>query len=229
MDDHHGNHCPVAMKFSECRRFDWQIGTTSPTMPSAGCRGWDGAPRDQHRSVNVSTMTESSDVLVRYGAVPEVASFQATAALGVQRGQHVVVVTHRGEELGLVLETVRPSSEPQRGVDEPSHVREVVRIATEQDLQRRAAQQGDAQHEFARWQARIAQWGLDLQLIDLEWTLDHCKLILYVLNDRGPESTKLALQAAAAGLGAVEVQPVSREGLVTVPQASGCGSCGCHN
>ena len=46
-----------------------------------------------------------------------------------------------------------------------------------------------------------------MELIDLEWTLDKSKLILYVLNDRGPEATRLGLQAAAAGLGTVEVQP----------------------
>ena len=71
---------------------------------------------------------------------------------------------------------------------------------------------------------------LDLQLIDLEWTLDRTKLILYVLNERGPDCTKLALQAAAAGLGLVEVQPVDENGLVAVEPSGGCGSggCGCH-
>jgi cell fate regulator YaaT (PSP1 superfamily) len=172
---------------------------------------------------------ESTDVLVRYGAVPEVAHFRATAALPVRRGQNVVVATHRGEELGTVLEALRPSAEPERPGEDDKVVREVVRVASEDDVERRATQQADAQREFARWEQRIAEWGLDLQLIDLEWTLDRRKLILYVLNDRGPESTKLALQAAAAGLGVVEVQPVSREGLVPAAPSSGCGSCGCHN
>lgn len=179
--------------------------------------------------MNLNTMTDSIDVLVRYGAVPEVASFRTTSELPIRRGQHVVVATHRGEEIGTVLEALRPSPEPRRAGDESRITRGVVRIASEQDLQRRASQQGDAQREFARWEQRIAEWNLDLQLIDLEWTLDHHKLILYVLNDRGPESTKLALQAAAAGLGSVEVQPVSSEGLVAVQPAAGCGSCGCHN
>jgi cell fate regulator YaaT (PSP1 superfamily) len=177
----------------------------------------------------VSNMADSTDVLVRYGAVPEVARFRAAMALPILRGLNVVVVTHRGEELGTVLETVRPSPEPQRTDEEDIVVREVVRLASDEDMQRRAAQQADAHREFSRWAQRIAEWNLDLQLIDLEWTLDRRKVILYVLNDRGPESTKLALQAAAGGLGVVEVQPVSREGLVPPLPSSGCGSCGCHN
>jgi cell fate regulator YaaT (PSP1 superfamily) len=174
-------------------------------------------------------MRDFTDVLVRYGAVPEVAHFRATADLPIKRGQNVIVATHRGEELGTVLEALCPSKEPQRAGEDGNVVRDVVRMASDDDVQRCAAQLADAQREFAHWEQRIAEWGLDLQLIDVEWTLDRRKLILYVLNDRGPESTKLALQAAAAGLGVVEVQPVSREGLVPAPPSSGCGSCGCHN
>ena len=64
---------------------------------------------------------------------------------------------------------------------------------------------------------------------DMEWTLDRQKLVLYVLGGRGPETTKLALQAAAAGLAVVEVQPVDANGPVPVPAAGGggCGSGGC--
>jgi cell fate regulator YaaT (PSP1 superfamily) len=173
-------------------------------------------------------MTESL-VLVRYGGVPEVARFAHAAAFGVARGMNVVVSTSRGQELGTVLETLAPPREP--GVEEVAPTGDVLRAATDGDLARQRIQREEAQREYPAWEARIAGWNLDLQLIDLEWTLDRSKLILYVLNDRGPECTKLALQAAAAGLGVIEVQPVAAEGLV--PRESGggggCGSCGCHN
>jgi cell fate regulator YaaT (PSP1 superfamily) len=141
---------------------------------------------------------------------------------------NVVVSTTRGQELGTVLETLPPPREP--GTQEVTPTGDILRAATEADLARQRAQRAEAEGEYAVWETRIANWSLDLQLIDLEWTLDRTKLILYVLNDRGPECTKLALQAAAAGLGVIEVQPVAAEGLV--PRESGgggCGSCGCHN
>ena len=75
----------------------------------------------------------------------------------------------------------------------------------------------------------------ELELIDMEWLLDREQLILYVLNERGSDCTKLALYSAAKGLGTIVVQPVGMDGLVQMPTATtggcgsgggGCGSCG---
>lgn len=165
-------------------------------------------------------------ILARYGAIPEVVRCSVAEEFSVARGDSVVIRTQRGTELAQVLEVVVPSAEP--GVVPPAPAGEVIRTALSEDLHRNVDLKKSAQSEFDRWEQRIRQWGLDLQLIDLEWTLDESKLILYVLNERGPECTKLALQAAAAGLGTVEVQPVSADGLVTQPTGGGCGSCGAH-
>jgi cell fate regulator YaaT (PSP1 superfamily) len=175
------------------------------------------------------SMSPFREFLVRYGAVPEVALFRAPAELRTVRGGQVVVVTHRGQELGTILEPRQQSAEPGRGEPSEAVIRDVVRPASADDLQRGAALRREAEGEFSAWQRRIADWNVDVQLIDLEWMLDRSKLILYVLNERGPECTRLALHAAAEGLGVVEVQPVSLEGLAPPPPpSSGCGSCGCH-
>lgn len=164
--------------------------------------------------------------LVRYGAIPEVARFAIRTDAPLARGDDVVVETHRGVELGTFLEEIRPES---RGGDGDGSIpqTQIVRIAVADDLAQRRDQLGECESHFARWQRRIADWRLQLELIDLEWTLDRGKLILYVLNDRGAECTKLALQAAAAGLGIIEVQPVNGGGLVAASQGGGCGSGGC--
>ncbi|MEZ6067045.1 MAG: hypothetical protein R3B90_15400 [Planctomycetaceae bacterium] len=167
-----------------------------------------------------------SHSLVRYGVIPEVARCQSEST--VPRGTAVVVETHRGLQIGTVLGPAK--SQPADG-DGGSAFR-VLRVASADDLARSAASRDAIDAEFDAWQARIVDWNVDVQLIDLEWTLDRAKVVLYVLNDRGPECTKLAIQAAAAGLGIVDVQPVSREGLVAMPDSGGgCGSggCGCHN
>lgn len=166
-------------------------------------------------------------VLVRYGAVPEVARCAWPVELHAQRHACVVVQTHRGLELGTIVESVSAPVEPGHTLQAPSF--EVLRLATPDDQRIAHDLQQRAQREFQNWVDRIDEWKLDLQLIELEWTLDDSKLILYVLNERGPECTKLALQAAAAGLGLIEVQPVGSEGPMAMPQqGGGCGSCGCH-
>lgn len=175
-----------------------------------------------------SLETKTSDYLVRHGAIPDLvsASWEQAAALG--RGAAVVLRTSRGEELGTVLEKYRATSEPGQ---ESTPTTTILRLATEADLEKFRHLQLKARGEFPLWTQRIVEWNLDLQLIDMEWILDESRVILYVLNERGPECTKLALQAAAAGLGVIDVQPVSSEGLVIAPTKSdggGCGNCGCH-
>jgi cell fate regulator YaaT (PSP1 superfamily) len=170
----------------------------------------------------------SNTVLVRYGAISEVARFMNASGTRLSRGTQVVVRSHRGLESGLLLEDAPPGSDSQlasaESADGTAHI---VRILTDDDRRASQLHRTDCEGQYARWQARISDWNLQLELIDLEWTLDRSKLILYVLNDRGPECTRLALQAAAAGLGIVEVQSVGPEGLVPAESGHGCGSGGC--
>lgn len=162
--------------------------------------------------------------LVRYGSVPEVARF--ASPLNFERGDMVVLQTHRGLQLGSVLEKQRAASDEET-------TDTIVRSAEAEDLAVDRKWKQECDDAFNAWCARILQWNLNLELIDLEWTLDHEKLILYVLCERGPDSTKLALQAAAAGLGIVEVQPVTAAGLVAAEPQKSCGSggggCGCSH
>ncbi len=175
-----------------------------------------------------------TEILVRYGTMPEVSRFDADEIAPVARGEMILVETHRGLQLGEVLDPVRTSlRDPTFGIEVNDHtatpLSSVLRRASEDDLATAQTLRTEAAQVFGDWQRRIAEWELELELIDLEWTFDRQKLILYVLNERGPDCTKLALQAAAAGLGIIEVQPVDAEGLVTVPQSGGgCGSCGTH-
>jgi cell fate regulator YaaT (PSP1 superfamily) len=163
--------------------------------------------------------------LVRYGRVPQVARFGGNA-LRPDRDALVVVSTERGEELGAVLHV---SAGPKTLVEnEPGLTGQVQRLATDADSLRVAEQQQVLDDEFGTWMKRAAAWKLQLEIIDLEKTLDG-RLILYVLNDRGPETTRLALLAAAAGYGVVHVQPVAAEGIVQEKSGGGggCGDCGC--
>lgn len=195
----------------------------------------------------------SRSVLVRYGMIAEVARFTSAACVPLGRGERVVVRSHRGVEIGTLLEDAPPAGngdDVQRSLKDtggqaasatqlaPSATQlapsasaaselHILRAATAEDERTAGRLKGECEGEFHAWRRRIDEWKLRLELIDLEWTLDKSRLILYVLNDRGPESTKLALQAAAAGLGTIEVQPVGPDGPVAVSQGGGCGSGHC--
>jgi cell fate regulator YaaT (PSP1 superfamily) len=175
----------------------------------------------------------AQNLLIRYGAIPVVARFRSKPELGLARGMRAVVRTGRGLELGTVLEpdkrtTGEPAAdEDKNDGDKTADQWTVLRVASDVDEATSRELRGQCETEFATWRRRIAGWNLDLELIDLEWTLDRNRLVLYVLNERGPDCTKLALQAAAAGFGIVEVQPVDAAGLVQLETGGGCGSGGC--
>ncbi|MGE3315829.1 MAG: PSP1 C-terminal domain-containing protein [Planctomycetaceae bacterium] len=179
----------------------------------------------------------NSTVLVRYGAIPEVSRFRTELPEGAERGAAVVIESSRGLELGTLLEAVPPvaengSSGRQNGSKGHDTDLRLIRVAEAADIESHEAIRRECNSEFETWRSRITGWKLQLELIDLERTLDRSKLILYVLNERGPDCTKLALFSAAAGLGIVEVQPVTAEGLVRLETGGGgCGSggggCGC--
>jgi len=165
-------------------------------------------------------------VLARYGAIPVVARFDI-GECEVTRGQQLVVETDRGEELAEVLEFI-----PTHLSSNADSAGRVLRVATADDRSRAADASRACEEAFEGWLRRCEEWKLQLELVDIEQTLDE-KLILYVLNDRGPETTRLALLAAAGGHGVIHVQPVNAEGVDPVKDSGGgCGSqggCGCSH
>ena len=169
-------------------------------------------------------------VLVRYGAIPEVARFRIATDDSLTRDDWVVVNTHRGVELGRLLQDVDDRYQRSHELEGADVVARILRLATPDDRKGHEESRKECESQFEAWCRRITDWKLNLELIDLEWTLDREKLVLYVLNERGPDCTKLALQAAAAGLGIIEVQPVDAGGLVQLETGGGCGTggCGCH-
>ncbi len=165
-------------------------------------------------------------VLVRYGVVPRIVrcSIELVDEANVHRGTAVVVSTDRGQELGEILDVLPPAlSEDHESVES------IERIATAEDCSLHAMRQRQSAALFNIWQGRIRDWQLEVELMDVEKTLDDQVQILYVLNDRGAETTRLALLAAAAGQGIVSVQSVASEGLAD-GSSGGCGDgCGCNH
>jgi cell fate regulator YaaT (PSP1 superfamily) len=177
----------------------------------------------------MSTVSLRETVLARYGAIPEVARFRILPLKPLKRETQVILRTHRGIELGTLLQDVDEGFD-RISAEDQSETSCILREATVDDLQQYARSRSDCEAQFEAWTQRIAQWKLNLQLVELEWLFEPKKLVLYVLNERGPDCTKLALQAAAAGLGIIEVQPIDGEGIIRLDNTGGCGSghCGCH-
>lgn len=175
----------------------------------------------------MSIVTLRETVLARYGAIPEVARFRIVPVETLQRETPIILRTHRGVELGTLLQDVDERYERIPAEDNET-TSCILRKATQEEIDQHAQSRTDCDAQFEAWSGRIVQWKLHLQLVDLEWLIEPKKLVLYVLNERGPDCTKLALQAAASGLGIIEVQPIDAQGMIRLDNTGGCGSGGCH-
>lgn len=158
--------------------------------------------------------------IARYGRVPQVARFGGRGERPA-RDHRICVTTDRGEELADVLSITGAT-----GANLENLTGQVNRIATTADVELSESLVQETESEYRAWEKRIRDWKMQLQLVDIERTLDR-RLILYVLNERGPETTRLALLAAAGGHGIVHVQPVTADGIPPEKPKSGCGDCGC--
>lgn len=97
------------------------------------------------------------------------------AGLDLHNGMHVVTETARGVELGECMSGVIEI--PDERVMTP--LKPILRIATEQDelIQKRNEEYEKEAFDIAL--ERIAEHGLEMKLVDVEYAFDHSKIIFY--------------------------------------------------
>lgn len=102
------------------------------------------------------------------------------AGTGAQEGDHVICQTERGREIGLATADAREVSDEELAATiGHATLRDVVRIATEDDLSRaeRLAQRGeDSMPAFRR---HVKESGLDMKPVGVEYLFDGEKAVCY--------------------------------------------------
>ena len=97
----------------------------------------------------------------------------------LQKGDKAIVETARGVECGEV-------AMENREVEDSSIVqplRKLVRKATQEDLQRVAENHKKEKSAFKACEKRIAARGLEMKLVDVEYTFDNSKILFYFTAD----------------------------------------------
>ena len=97
----------------------------------------------------------------------------------VAPGQGVIIETSRGLEYGEC--TQGNTMVEDEAVVQP--LRPLVRLATEKDLDTVAKNREKEARAFSICQEKIAQHGLDMKLVDVEYTLDRNKILFYFTAD----------------------------------------------
>jgi hypothetical protein len=172
------------------------------------------------RLARLNRITIVSTHLVRVGALAEIGRFRATDARRYRRGTRVVLETHRGLEVGTVLTAVDASADiPTQTA--PIDDGKLIRALTVEDELLRTRLDSRRREAFAACQAKIAELGISVTLLDVEHLFDGQSLVFYFLEDP-PPGLDAALQALAETYEATAQLQKFAEALT-----SGCGpDCG---
>ena len=146
--------------------------------------------------------------------------------LPLSAGVHVIVETARGMEFGEV--SSGPQEMSEKSVIKP--LRKVVRVADKNDEIRHDENMSRKHEALAICQERILNHGLDMKLIDVEYTFDNSKIIFYFTSDGRVDFRELVKDLAGIFRMRIELRQVGVRDEARM--LGGIGECGrslcCH-
>ena len=96
----------------------------------------------------------------------------------IKTGDGVIVETARGIEYGTVVMGITEMTDDK--VVQP--LKPVIRIATKEDQMVRELNSKKEKEAFKICEEKIARHGLEMKLVDVEYTFDHNKILFYFIN-----------------------------------------------
>ena len=147
--------------------------------------------------------------------------------LEIKRGDHVIVETARGIEFGTVVAGVHEVEDDK--VIQP--LKPVMRIAGERDIEQEAANKEKEKEAFRICKEKILKHGLEMKLIDAEYTFDNNKVLFYFTADGRIDFRELVKDLASVFKTRIELRQIGVRDETKI--RGGIGICGrplcCHS
>ena len=124
--------------------------------------------------------------------------------LSVKRNDHVIVETARGIEYGTVVGNPREVDDDK--VVQP--LKPVLRIATERDDEQEAGNKLKEKEAFKICLEKIKKHGLEMKLIDAEYTFDNNKVLFYFTADGRIDFRELVKDLASVFKTRIELRQI---------------------
>lgn len=146
--------------------------------------------------------------------------------LEIKRGDHVIVETARGIEFGTVVAGAHEVEDDK--VIQP--LKPVMRIAGERDIEQEAANKEKEKEAFKICKEKILKHGLEMKLIDAEYTFDNNKVLFYFTADGRIDFRQLVKDLASVFKTRIELRQIGVRDETKI--LGGIGICGrtlcCH-
>ncbi len=147
--------------------------------------------------------------------------------LQIKRGDNVIVETARGIEYGTVVSGVREVEDEK--VVQP--LKPVIRLATERDREQQANNRRKEKDAFKICLEKIHKHGLEMKLIDAEYTFDNNKVLFYFTADGRVDFRELVKDLASVFKTRIELRQIGVRDETKI--VGGIGICGrplcCHS
>ncbi len=141
-------------------------------------------------------------------------------ALKLRVGGYAVVETARGLEYGEVARA--NTLVPQKQIVPP--LRPVIRAATEEDVRHYADNKARESEAFRICQEKIAAHGLDMKLVETEYTFDNTKLLFYFTSAGRVDFRELVKDLAGVFRTRIELRQIGIRDEAKL--LGGLGTCG---
>lgn len=144
----------------------------------------------------------------------------------VERGGHVIVETARGIEFGTVVSA--PKEVEDDKIVQP--LKPVLRIANQRDVEQEAGNKRKEKEAYKICLEKIREHGLEMKLIDAEYTFDNNKVLFYFTADGRIDFRELVKDLASVFKTRIELRQVGVRDETKI--MGGIGICGrplcCH-
>ena len=146
--------------------------------------------------------------------------------LRIKRGDFVIVETARGIEFGTVVGDMKEVEDDK--VIQP--LKPVIRIANQRDIEQEAANKEKEKEAYKICLEKIRKHGLEMKLIDAEYTFDNNKVLFYFTADGRIDFRELVKDLAAVFKTRIELRQIGVRDETKI--VGGIGICGrplcCH-
>lgn len=146
--------------------------------------------------------------------------FFSPGDLEIERNSHVIVETARGIEYGFVVGDIREVEDEK--VVQP--LKPVLRIATPKDNEQAEKNREKEKEAFRICLEKIQAHGLEMKLIDVEYTFDNNKVLFYFTADGRVDFRELVKDLASVFRTRIELRQIGVRDETKI--RGGIGNCG---
>lgn len=140
--------------------------------------------------------------------------------LDVKSGDNVIVETARGLEFGTV--TMDPSEIDEGEVIQP--LKKIIKLADSEDVAKHEENVKKKEDAIAICQKKVDKHGLEMKLIDVEYTFDNSKIIFYFTADGRVDFRELVKDLASVFKMRIELRQIGVRDEAKM--MGGIGACG---